>query len=67
MSYSVTMTDFNLDDMKLEDLLFVLGGTILQGHTADEIEIEILLRLEELLNIKIDERMNGIPIDAIIH
>tara|TARA_R100001460_G_scaffold105517_1_gene152217 strand:- start:398 stop:583 length:186 start_codon:yes stop_codon:yes gene_type:complete len=61
------MTEFNLDDMKLEDLLFVLGGTILQGHTADEIEIEILLRLEELLNIKIDERTNGIPIDAIIH
>tara|TARA_Y100000004_G_scaffold153307_1_gene176920 strand:- start:855 stop:1040 length:186 start_codon:yes stop_codon:yes gene_type:complete len=61
------MAEFNLDDMKLEDLLFVLGGTILQGHTVDEIEIEILLRLEELLKTKIDERMSGIPADAIIH
>ena len=61
------MAEVNLDELKLEDLLFIVGGSIFQGHTTDDIELEVLLRLEELLNIKIDERLNGIPKGAIIH
>ena len=61
------MAEVNLDDLKLEDLLFIVGGSILQGSTADDIELEVLLKLEELLNIKIDERLNGVPVNAVIH
>tara|TARA_Y100001938_G_C8005050_1_gene386849 strand:+ start:805 stop:993 length:189 start_codon:yes stop_codon:yes gene_type:complete len=59
--------EFKLEELNIEDLLFVLGGSILQGYTTDEIEMEILLRLEELLHLKIEERLNGIPTDAVIH
>lgn len=61
------MAEVHLDDLKLEDLLFIVGGSIFQGSTADDIELEVLLKLEELLNSKIDERLNGIPKDAVIH
>tara|TARA_R100001443_G_scaffold9054_2_gene18567 strand:- start:2393 stop:2578 length:186 start_codon:yes stop_codon:yes gene_type:complete len=61
------MAEVNLDELQLEELLFIVGGSIFQGSNTDEIEIEILLKLEELLNIKIDERMNGIPVGAVIH
>ena len=61
------MAEVNLDYLKLEDLLFIVGGSIFQGSTADDIELEVLLKLEELLNIKIDERLNGVPVNAVIH
>jgi hypothetical protein len=61
------MAEVHLDDLKLEDLLFIVGGSIFQGSTADDIELEVLLKLEELLNTKLDERLNGIPKDAVIH
>jgi len=61
------MAEVNLDDLKLEDLLFIVGGSIFQGSTTDDIELEVLLKLEELLNIKIDERLNGVPVNAVIH
>tara|TARA_B100000900_G_scaffold379613_1_gene364676 strand:+ start:10500 stop:10685 length:186 start_codon:yes stop_codon:yes gene_type:complete len=61
------MPEVHLDDLKLEDLLFIVGGSIFQGSTADDIELEVLLKLEELLNSKLDERLNGIPEDAVIH
>ena len=61
------MAEVHLDDLKLEDLLFIVGGSIFQGSTADDIELEVLLKLEELLNSKLDERLNGIPKDAVIH
>jgi hypothetical protein len=61
------MSEVNLDELKLEDLLFLVGGLIFQGSTAEDIDVEILLKLEELLNIKIDERLNGVPVNAVIH
>jgi len=61
------MAEVNLDELKLEDLLFIVGGSIFQGSTANDIELEVLMRLEELLSIKIDERLHGIPLDATIH
>ena len=61
------MAEFNLEQLRLEDLVFILGGAILQGNTSDNIELEVLLRLEELVSIKIDERTSGIPLDTTIH
>jgi|TARA_R110002167_G_scaffold293193_1_gene497884 hypothetical protein len=61
------MAEFNLDEINLEDLLFILGGTIFQGSTADDIEIDLLVRLQELLKLKIEERTNGMPLGTILH
>ena len=61
------MAEFNLDEINLEDLLFILGGTIFQGSTADDIEIDLLVRLQELLELKIEERNKGVPLGTILH
>ena len=31
--------EVNLDELKLEELLFIVGGSIFQGSNADEIEL----------------------------
>ena len=55
------MVEFKIEEINLEDLLFIIGGTIFQGSTADDIEIDLLVRLQELLELKIEERINGVP------
>jgi len=61
------MAEFTLEEINLDDLLFILGGTIFQGSTTDDIEIELLVRLQELLKLKIEERNNGMPSGTILH
>jgi hypothetical protein len=61
------MVEFKLEEINLEDLLFIIGGTIFQGSTADDIEIDLLVRLQELLELKIEERINGVPSGTILH
>ena len=62
------MSEVNLDELKLEDLLFFSRRINLSRKAnAEDIDVEILLKLEELLNIKIDERLNGVPVNAVIH
>jgi hypothetical protein len=61
------MAEFILEEINLEDLLFILGSTIFQGSTADDIEIDLLVRLQELLELKIEERNKGVPLGTILH
>ena len=61
------MPEFQLDEINLEDLLFILGGSIIQGNNANDIELDLLLRLQELLELKIEERTNGMPLGTILH
>jgi len=61
------MPDFQLDEINLEDLLFILGGIIIQGNNANDIELDLLLRLQELLELKINERLNDVPSGTSIH
>jgi hypothetical protein len=61
------MPEFQLDEINLEDLLFILGGTIIQGNNANDIELDLLLRLQELLELKINERLNDVPAGTSIH
>ena len=61
------MVEFKLEEINLEDLLFILGSTIFQGSTADDIEIDLLVRLQELLELKIEERNKGVPLGTILH
>ena len=61
------MAEFILEEINLEDLLFIIGSTIVQGQDADEIELDLLLRLQELLDLKIEERTHGMPSGTILH
>ena len=61
------MSEYNLNTISLDDLLFILGGFVFQGETSEDIDIALLLRLEELLIIKIQERVSEIPEGTILH
>ena len=61
------MGEYNLNTINLDDLLFILGGFIFQGDSTEDIDIALLLRLEELLIVKIQERTDEIPKGTILH
>ena len=51
----------------LEDILVLLGGVIYKGGELQDIDVELLLRLQELLDTEIEYRMTGIPKGTQIH
>ena len=61
------MPDYNLHTISLDDLLFILGGFIFQGDSSDEIDIALLLRLDELITLKLQERTDEIPNGTTLH
>ena len=61
------MPDYNLHTISLDDLLFILGGFIFQGDSSDEIDIALLLRLDELVTLKLQERTDEIPDGTTLH
>jgi len=61
------MLEVKLEDITLEDLLFLLGGLVFQGGIKDDIDDELLKKLNELVSLELDARLVGIPLGAIIH
>jgi len=61
------MLEVKLEDITLEDLLFLLGGLVFQGGSKDDIEDELLEKLDELTCNELDIRMTGIPVGAVVH
>ena len=61
------MGEYNLNTINLDDLLFILGGFIFQGDSTEEIDIALLLRLDELLTLKLQERTDEIPDGTTLH
>ena len=61
------MPDYNLNTINLDDLLFILGGFVFQGESTENIDIELLLRLDELLTLRIQDRTNRIPDGTTVH
>ena len=51
----------------LEDILVLVGGVIYKGGEMEDIDVELLLRLQELLDIEIEFKITGIPKDTQIH
>tara|TARA_Y100000310_G_C20027035_1_gene510080 strand:- start:70 stop:258 length:189 start_codon:yes stop_codon:yes gene_type:complete len=51
----------------LEDILVLVGGVLFKGGAMEDIDVELLLRLQELLDTEIEYRMTGIPKGTQIH
>ena len=51
----------------LEDILLLVGGVIYKGGGLEDMDIEVLLRLQELLDYEIEIRITGIPKGTQIH
>jgi|TARA_R110000824_G_scaffold98140_2_gene234280 hypothetical protein len=61
------MSENTLDTIGLDDLLFIIGGIIFQGETTDSMDIELLLKLQKLLDKKLEKLQTEIPEGTIIH
>ena len=51
----------------LEDILILVGGIIYKGGKVEDIEVELLMRLQELLDTEIEFKITGIPQGTQIH
>ena len=51
----------------LEDILILVGGIIYKGGKVEDIEVELLMRLQELLDTEIEFKITGIPKGTQIH
>ena len=61
------MPEIPFQEATLEDLLLLVGGLINRGGKLEEIDIELLMRLQELLDYEIEFRLTGIPRGTQIH
>ena len=51
----------------LEDILVLVGGVLFKGGAMEDIDVELLLRLHELLDTEIEFKITGIPRGTQIH
>ena len=51
----------------LEDILVLVGGVIYKGGEMEDIDVELLLRLQELLETEIEFKITGILKGTQIH
>ena len=61
------MVEINLKDINLNDLILVIGGFVYRGGTTDEIDLDLLLKLQELAEEEIEQRLTGIPKGTFLH
>ena len=61
------MPEIPFQEATLEDLLLLVGGLINRGSQIEDIEIELLMRMQELLDYEIEFRLTGIPRGTQIH
>lgn len=61
------MPEIPFQEATLEDLLLLLGGLINRGGQLEDIDMDLIMRLQELLDYEIEYRMTGIPRGTQIH
>ena len=55
------MPDIPFLEATLEDILILVGGILYKGGKMEDIDVELLLRLQELLDTEIEFKITGIP------
>ena len=45
----------------------MLGGFLHRGGIIEEIDLELLMRLQELIDDEVEYRMTGVPKGEVIH
>ena len=61
------MPEIPFEEATLEDLLLLIGGLINRGGQLEDIDMDLIMRLQELLDYEIEYRMTGIPRGTQIH
>ena len=58
---------YDLNTIKLDELIMVVGSYIFAGSSLDKIDDEVIIKLLELLNEECNFRLTGIYKNEIIH
>jgi len=61
------MPEIDLKEITLDDLVTMLGGFLHRGGIIEEIDLELLMRLQELIDDEVEYRMTGVPKGEVIH
>ena len=61
------MPEIPFQEATLEDLLLVVGGLINRGGQLEDIDMDLIMRLQELIDYEIEYRMTGIPRGTQLH
>ena len=61
------MPEINLKEITLEDLVTIIGGFIHRGGVIEDVELELIMRLQELVDDEIEYRITGVPKGEVIH
>ena len=61
------MPEIPFEEATLEDILLLIGGLINRGGQLEDIDMDLIMRLQELIDYEIEYRMTGIPKGTQIH
>jgi len=61
------MPEIPFEEATLEDILLLIGGLINRGGQLEDIDMDLIMRLQELIDYEIEYRMTGIPRGTQIH
>ena len=61
------MPEIDLKEITLDDLVIMLGGFIHRGGVIEDVELELIMRLQELVDDEVEYSMTGVPKGEVIH
>ena len=61
------MPEIPFEEATLEDLLLLIGGLINRGGRLEDVDMDLIMRLQELIDYEIEYRMTGIPRGTQLH
>ena len=62
-----TIVTWNLEDIDLSELIMIIGSFIFSGHQINEVDIEVIEKMQELIEIEYKRRLTGISEEDTIH
>ena len=62
-----TIVTWNLEDIDLSELIMIIGSFIFSGHQINEVDIEVIEKMQELIEIEHKRRLTGISEEDTIH
>jgi|TARA_Y100000015_G_C2381640_1_gene85276 hypothetical protein len=62
-----TIVTWNLEDIDLSELIMIIGSFIFSGHQINEVDIEVIEKMQDLIEIEYKRRLTGISEEDTIH
>lgn len=62
-----TIVTWNLEDIDLSELIMIIGSFIFSGHQINEVDTEVIEKMQDLIEIEYKRRLTGISEEDTIH